>query len=119
MDNGNFRTLPAGTDCTNLGATPCPFSTASILQLDEKAMTATLTFRDMPGQFSNFGGNTTLLKNGDLEADFCSIGNNPSHSMVREINPSAGDTPVWQMDIRGEFAYRAFRLPSLYPGVQW
>src|SRR6185437_12060542 len=119
MDNGNFRTLPAGVDCTTLGVTPCPFSTASILQLDEKAMTANLTFRDIPGGFSFFGGNTTLLPNGNLEADFCSVGSNPSHSMVRELNPAGGDTPVWQMDITGEFAYRAFRMTSLYPGVQW
>jgi len=32
-----------------------------------------------------------------------------------------GATPVtvWQMDIAGQWAYRAYRIPSLYPGVQW
>ena len=26
---------------------------------------------------------------------------------------------VWQLQITGQNAYRAMRIPSLYPGVQW
>jgi hypothetical protein len=30
-----------------------------------------------------------------------------------------GKQTVWQMDIQGQLAYRGYRIPSLYPGVQW
>jgi len=26
---------------------------------------------------------------------------------------------VWQMNVTGQLVYRGFRIPSLYPGVEW
>jgi arylsulfate sulfotransferase len=118
MDNGNDRQLPAGQSCATLGTTPCPYSTVGIYRLDETAMTAALTFHDVPDQFSFFGGNTRLLANGNLEFDLCATATVPPHAIIEEIDPRIGPQPIWQMDI-SQFAYRAFRIPSLYPGVQW
>jgi len=32
---------------------------------------------------------------------------------------ASGSQTVWQLSIDNQFSYRAFRIPSLYPGVQW
>jgi hypothetical protein len=42
------------------------------------------------------------------------------YSEVDEVK-TTGDTPqtVWQLKTTGTNLYRASRLPSLYPGVQW
>ncbi len=42
------------------------------------------------------------------------VTNGPSatiYEVTREANPQI----VWQMSVTGKYAYRAFRLPSLYP----
>jgi arylsulfate sulfotransferase len=61
-----------------------------------------------------------VLQNGNVEFDECDSTNliNPDadiYEVTQESNPQS----VWHMRVAGQTAYRAFRLPSLYPGVQW
>ena len=115
MDNGYGRITSSGM-CTGTGAA-C-YTTAPILAVDEATKTATITFRDtLPAsKFSIWGGSGTQLANGDLEYDLCALSNGSEIDEVTTTNPSQ---PVWTMTETGENLYRAHRLPSLYPGVQW
>lgn len=123
FDDGDDRQLPAGTtgappqgNC--LSSIAC-YSTGEVLQLDENAMTATITFHDFPNLYSFFGGNAEVLANGNLEYDLCAAspgGNAVVLELPQQENPRQ---IALQMNISGDGTYRAYRLPSLYPGVQW
>ena len=119
MDNGNDRQFPPGVNCGSPGGPPCYYSSAPVFQIDETLMTATLlsNYTPPPGMYSFFGGDMILLPNGDVEADFCApLGG----SVIQELNQSGGTSQlVWQATTPGSNQYRALRLPSLYPGVQW
>ena len=118
FDNGNDRQFPGGTICGSTGAPAC-YSTAKILQIDEGAKTATIQFKDDPIGYSFFGGNTEVLTNGDVEFDMCDISQDPNLANIYEVTNEPQPQVVWQMNIKNNFAYRAFRIPSMYPGVQW
>jgi hypothetical protein len=117
MDNGNDRIMPDGKACGSRGAPPC-YTTVPIFRIDEKAKTATLIFHDIfpPSQYSMWGGGVEPLANGDLQIDLCHQG---KASNIYEVTRSANPKVVWQMHVARNNAYRAQRLPSLYPGVQW
>lgn len=126
FDDGNDRQFPPGTVCGPPQPGVCNsactcFSTGEVLHLDESAKTATLAVKDVPNLYSFFGGNAEILANGDLEYDLCSASPSPSASgaTVLEVNEQGQRQIIWQMNIQGAFAYRALRMPSLYPGVQW
>lgn len=122
MDNGDDRPAAAGAPACPIAPNPpnasC-YSTVPVLQVDETAMTATLVFHYVPpaNMYSFFGGDVADLPNGDLEADFCAAAGG---AVVQELNMT-GSSPqlVWQAVTKGTNQYRAERLPSLYPGVQW
>jgi len=119
MDNGDDRQFPAGVMCGVGGASPCLYSMASVLQVDEAGRSASLVKRYVPpgSIYSFFGGNVNPLADGDLEANFCAatIG-----SLIQELREEDGTQQVvWQAVTKGTNQYRADRLPSLYPGVQW
>ncbi len=119
MDNGNDRQFPPGVTCGSAGAPPCQYSTAPVMQIDENAKTATLLSNYTPPSsfYSYFGGQTDLLANGDTESDFCAA---KGGAIVQEFQPSGTSASViWQAHTPGYNQYRAYRLPSLYPGVQW
>jgi arylsulfate sulfotransferase len=123
FDNGDDRELPAGVICGPLpGQTPCVYSTVPELQVDEVAKTATFLFHAiLPANlYSSFAGNNELLPNGNFQYNLAGVG---STAYVFEVMPGAttSDTPqtVWQMTLPGTNTYRALRLTSLYPGVQW
>jgi arylsulfate sulfotransferase len=118
MDNGDDRIFPAGVTCGTTGAPPCGYTTIPVWQIDENAKTATLTFHQIlpTSEYSFFGGNTDELANGDVEYDLCSQGGN---SAVYEVTQTSSPQTVWSMQVVGTNMYRAFRIPSLYPGVQW
>jgi arylsulfate sulfotransferase len=119
MDNGDDRQFPSGVVCGSAGQPPCLYSTAPVLQVDESAMTATLlsNYTPPPNLYSFFGGNVDLLANGDIEADFCAV---KTGAIVQELSESSGTTQVvWQAMTPGDAQYHAYRIPSLYPGVQW
>ena len=119
MDNGDDRQFPTGVICGIGGAAPCHYSTGMVLQVDEATKSATIiTHYFPPGSiYSLFGGNVDPLANGDLEVDFCADPQGALVQELREINGVQG--VVWQAVTAGANQYRADRLPSLYPGVQW
>lgn len=117
MDNGYGRTTPDGKMCGIKGAPGC-YSAAVIYRIDEKAKTATILFRKVfpDEQYSFFGGNVQNLPDGNIGVDLCSVGgsNTDIYDLTRP-NPQV----VWHMHLTDSTAYRATRLGSLYPGVQW
>jgi arylsulfate sulfotransferase len=119
MDNGNDRAFPDGVQCDAAGQPACLYSTVPIYEIDETAKTATLVFHQItpPSQYSSYGGSTTRLANGNVEYDLC---NEPNLSgLVQEVTTEAQPQMVWQMFVSNQNLYRARRIPSLYPGVQW
>lgn len=116
MDNGYGRIMADGSQCTESGSA-C-YTTAPIIALDEAAKTATITFRAMvpAAKFSLWGGSGSALANGDVEYDLCSLASGAEIDEVTTTNPSQ---TVWSLVETGENLYRAHRIPSLYPGVQW
>lgn len=117
FDNGNLRVVDAnGTICG--GSIPC-YSRAINFRIDESARTAALTWVDKLSDFSFFGGSTRLLPNGDIEYDEC-VGPAPGlNAAVFEVTRTLPPQTVWQLQVKDQYAYRVFRIPSLYPGVQW
>lgn len=119
FDNGDDREYPPGLSCQPTAASTCPYSTATILDIDEAAKTATLAFHYVTPQYSGFGGNVELLQNGNVEFDQNDGGGlQDPDADVYEVTPGSSIQTVWHMHV-GQYAYRAFRMPSLYPGVQW
>lgn len=131
MDNGDDRRYPAGDKCQPGGNLPktCLYSTIPVFKIDESAKTATLTFHQiLPANlYSIFGGNAEELANGHVEYDLCGLllppataGGPPgAGSLVREVTQDKDAKTVWSLNLTGSYFYRAFRVPSLYPGVQW
>ena len=117
MDNGDDRIFPSGVTCGSTGAPPCLYSTVPIFQINESAMTATLTFHQIvpAAYYNSWGGNAEQLTNGDVEYDLS--GTSPG-SYVYEVTQEQNPQTVWSMTASTNF-YRAFRVPSFYPGVQW
>jgi arylsulfate sulfotransferase len=110
FDNGDDRQLPAATICGPLpGQTPCFYSTAAEMQVDENAKTATFLFHAiLPTKlYSGFGGNSCLLPDGDFEYNAAGAAGGAS---VFEVKPgaTAADTPqtVWSMTLPGTYTYR-------------
>jgi hypothetical protein len=68
--------------------------------------------------FSFFGGSARQLKNGEF--DKCAATPLPNqNAAVYEVTKTTPPTVVWQMQISGQYGYRVFRIPGMYPGVQW
>ena len=118
FDNGDDRVFPSGVTCGSAGDPSCLYSTVPLLQIDEKAMTATLVFHPTAPTYSFFGGNVAILADGHVE--FCeTAGGNGSDGEIYEVTQDSSAQTVWQMQIAGQYAYRGQRIPSFYPGVQW
>jgi arylsulfate sulfotransferase len=117
FDNGDDRVFPAGVTCAVPPQPSCPYSTVPILAIDETGRIATIKSHLPAPFYSDFAGNAEVLQNGDVEFDETDNPAAQNSSAVYEVN-SQGQA-IWQMNVSGRFAYRAFRLPSLYPGVQW
>ena len=84
-------------------------------------MVADLAWEDLPGYFSLWGGSINQLQNTNVEFDLNSP-NPPATaawaSEVQEVTQTSTPQIVWKMDFSIN-AYRAYRVPSLYPGVAW
>jgi hypothetical protein len=117
MDNGDFR---VGSNGAGECSSNC-YSRATIFQIDESTDLATLLWQDSPGLFSAWGGSIGTLSNGDVEFDLCDqiIPAATPASQVMEVTQTANPQTVWQLNLSGANAYRAFRIPSLYAGVAW
>ena len=118
MDNGDDRQFSSGVTCGTSGAPPCLYSTMPIFQIDENAKTATLSFHQTApaSQYNLWGGNAEQLENGDVEYDLCGTS---SGSYIYEVTNEQNPQTVWSMTTPSTNFYRAFRIPSFYPGVQW
>ena len=118
MDNGDDREFPSGVVCGTAGQPACLYTTIPVFQIDETAKTATLTFHQIlpTSLYSFFGGNTELLANGNIEYDLAGLSD--GSAAIYEVTPTATPQVVWQMHSAAN-AYRGYRVPSLYPGVQW
>jgi len=122
-DNGDYRVLDThGTICLVPGPPDC-YSRAIIMNIDETAKVADLTWSYAPGLFSNWGGSISQLANGNIEFDVNAplVAPNPNlASEVQEVTQTSTPQLLWKMDIPlPTNAYRAYRVPSLYPGVTW
>jgi arylsulfate sulfotransferase len=119
MDNGNDRMFSSGSVyCKPYApANPQCYSTMPVLEVNENNGTATLVthYVPPPSYFSFFGGNAELEANSDIQVDFCSP---LSGAIVQELTSDASKV-IWQAVTPGADQFRAHRLPSLYPGVQW
>jgi hypothetical protein len=119
FDNGNNRILDSnGTVCGFPGAPFC-YSRPVLFQLDETSKTAQILWQDKLPVFSGCCGSINTLENGNVEFDIAIGSVFPSGSRIQEVTQESAPRLVWQMDVIGQLAYRAFRIPSLYPGVQW
>jgi hypothetical protein len=117
FDNGNQRITGPGLNLC--GPIPCD-SRVPLLQLDETGKTATIEWvDDLSPVLAFFGGSARLLQNGNIEFDECGLTTPANNSAVYEVTKTTPPQIVWQMQVTGEYAYRSFRIPSLYPGVQW
>jgi arylsulfate sulfotransferase len=119
MDNGNDRMFPSAAQyCKPYQAmTAQCYSTMPVLEMNEANMTATMIthYVPPPSYFSFFGGNAELLANNDMEVDFCAA---TKGAIVHELSPD-GSQVLWQAVTPGADQYHVYRMPSLYPGVQW
>lgn len=120
MDNGNGRALAGGAVCGVAGEPGC-YTTVPVWRIDEKARTAAVTFRQVlpANEYSFFGGNVQQLANGHVEYDLAGVGLAVPSSLVFEVTQDASPQPVWSMEVTGTYLYRASRMGSMYPGVQW
>ena len=114
-DNGNLRVQPDGKTCG--AGIPC-YSRPTLFQIDEDAKTAELLWQDKPGLFSVWGGSIETLNNGNVEFDLTAAFTTAT-SRVMEVTQTDAPQTSWELDISGEYAYRAYRIPSLYPGITW
>ena len=122
-DNGDYRVLTnSGALCTIQVSTNC-FSRATIFKVDESSMVADLSWEYLPGNLSVWGGSLVQLENGNVEFDLNAPFVAPAPdvaSEVQEVTQTSTPELIWKMDIPVPmFAYRAYRVPSLYPGVTW
>jgi arylsulfate sulfotransferase len=117
FDNGNSRVLDASGDTCGSGVN-C-YSRVVMFRINENDKTAFLKWVDSLPVFSDFAGSSRLLANGNIEFDECGLPGAVRHSAIYEVTQTSSPLIVWQMQVTGWFAYRAFRIPSLYPGVQW
>jgi len=122
-DNGNSRILDSFGNVCFLGGVPC-YSRAVVIEIDESMKAASIGWQDLPGFFSPWGGSINQLPTNNIEFDVNAIVSPPTPalaSQVQEVTQTADPQIVWQMDINTVpvYAYRAYRVASLYPGVSW
>jgi arylsulfate sulfotransferase len=113
-DNGDTRPDSNGQGCVEY--VTC-YSRAVMMNIDESALTAQITLQYDPGWYSFWGGSIAMLPNGNIEIDSTQL--NTGRSRVIEVTSGSAPQVVWQMDTSNSYFYRAYRIPSLYPGVSW
>jgi len=123
-DNGDNRVLNTGGEICGVNGNPNCYSRATIFGVDESAMVAKLnwSYQPGPGAFSFFGGSINQLENENVEFDANAPVLGPFHAgaVVEEVTQAAEPQIVWTMTVNfPQYAYRAYRIPSLYPGVSW
>lgn len=120
FNNGNNRFVDSSNDvCGTAGLTPC-YSSVPIFELNESASTGQVLWEtNLSPHYSICCGDALALSNGNVEYDVAFDVNTPNQSFIQEVTQEPTPQLLWQMNITGQLAYRAFRIPSLYPGVEW
>jgi arylsulfate sulfotransferase len=119
FDNGWIRVMDDSGDlCGNTGQPAC-YSRSVIFQVDEPTRTASVLWEDTNLPYSLALGSMRRLTNGNLEFDMGFLPDSPWKAVVQEVTPDMNPQLVWQLEVDQQPGYRIFRLPSLYPGVQW
>jgi arylsulfate sulfotransferase len=111
-DNGDTRPDSSGQPCT----TTC-YSRAIIMNIDESARSAQISWQYSPGWYSFWGGSIVVLPNSNVEFDSTTVLG--GYSRVLEVTNGSSPQKVWELDATNTAFYRAYRIPSLYPGVAW
>jgi len=119
FNNGNNRLDSNNVPCGTAGAANC-YSSVPLFELNEFTNTAEVLWEhNLSPDFSGCCGSVNLLSNGDLEYDLAADGHTPNDSYIQEVTQEPNAQLVWQLEITGQLAYRGFRIPSLYPAVEW
>ncbi|MCI0457448.1 MAG: aryl-sulfate sulfotransferase [Gemmataceae bacterium] len=117
FDNGDARVLDdSGTMC-GPETEPC-YSRAVIFELDENLRTARVAWEQRSPALSPILGNAQVLPNGNVEY-VVGTTNDELGALVQEVTQEQDPKVVWKLFLPESLVYRARRLPSLYPGVQW
>jgi arylsulfate sulfotransferase len=119
FDNGWIRVMDDNGDLCGTTGQPACYSRSVIFQVDEPTRTATVLWEDSNLPYSLALGSMRLQTNGNVEFDEGFIPDTPFKAVVQEVTPDANPQLVWQLEVDHQPGYRIFRLPSLYPGVQW
>lgn len=119
FDDGNYRVVPNNTQCSSGTSLPPCYTRATIYQIDESNNQATLQWQFLPGFYTFWGGSIDVLSNGDVEFNSSEPNIAVVGSPVIEVTQTDSPQIVWQMNVTGAYAYRGYRIPSLYPGVTW
>jgi hypothetical protein len=120
FNNGNGRLLDINNDvCGTPGLAQC-YSSVPVFELNEYTSTAhVVSETNLSPHYSICCGNASQLSNGDIEYDVAFDVNTPNQSFIQEVTPEQIPQLAWQLNVTGQLMYRGFRLPSLYPGVEW
>lgn len=119
FDNGFNRVMNNNGDLCGASGQPLCYSRVPLFQVDEATKTAHVLWEDSPLPYSAAVGSIELLDNSDVEFDEGFLPGNLYNSRVTEVTQEANPQTVWQMDVTSQVGYRIYRMPSLYPGVQW
>jgi arylsulfate sulfotransferase len=120
FNNGNNRLANANdVICSSPGTVAC-YSSVPIFQVNEYTKTAQVQWEtNLSPAYSICCGNASILSNDDVEYDVAYNLLTPGLSYVQEVTQELSPQLEWQMNINGPLAYRAFRIQSLYPAVEW
>jgi arylsulfate sulfotransferase len=119
FDNGWIRVMDTNGDLCGTSGQPACYSRSVVFQVDEPTRTASVIWQDTNLPYSLALGSVRSQANGDVEFDEGFLPASPWKAVVQEVTREMGPQLVWQLEVDGQLSYRAFRLPSLYPGVQW
>jgi arylsulfate sulfotransferase len=120
FNNGNNRLVDASNNvCGTPGFIAC-YSSVPIYELNESAKTAQVVWEtNIPPHYSICCGDALILENGNVEYDVAFDVTTPNQSFIQEVTREQNPQLLWQMNLVGQILYRGFRIPSLYPGVEW
>ncbi len=119
FDNGYIRVLDSAGDLCGTTGQPACYSRVPFFQVDEPTRTAHVIWEDTNLPYSLALGSIETLANGDVEFDEGFLPGSQLNAQVQEVTQEATPQTVWQMIVTGQAGYRIYRIPSLYPGVQW
>ena len=127
FDNGDDRFLTtSGELCLNPPGGnayhPACYSRPVIFQIDESSMVANIAWAHPLPYFGVWGGSINQFANGNVEFDLNDPLIPPSPNVASRVQEVTGTSQqvLWQMNFFSPaYAYRAYRVPSLYNGVTW